>query len=189
MEPAPVTSIELEIPIQSDVLLQLLDQQIPHPEELHALGQFAARASAFPVACPPPQQFDVIPGAALPAAAQTTGAAQPTGPSEPATHLKPYLPPLHLTADDQAQIRAALAGKQTQVEFKLKGTKKLKSFTPAVGAKAPAGFPAHALPVELTQKLPQLADYKYAKFNGDLLIINPMTHKIVSKFPEQTPPA
>ena len=127
--------------------------------------------------------------AALPAAAQTTGAAQPTGPSEPATHLKPYLPPLHLTADDQAQIRAALAGKQTQVEFKLKGTKKLKSFTPAVGVKTPTGFPAHALPVELTQKLPQLADYKYAKFNGDLLIINPMTHKIVSKFPEQTPPA
>lgn len=127
--------------------------------------------------------------AALPAAAQTTGSAQPTGPSEPATHLKPYLPPLHLTDADRGQIRAALAGKQTQVEFQLKDTKKLKSFTPRVGAKTPRGFPAHALPAELTQKLPQLADYKYAKFNGELLIINPMTHKVVSKFPEQAPPA
>ena len=125
--------------------------------------------------------------AVLPAAAQTTGEA--TGPDEPATHLKPYLPPLHLSADDRAQIRAALTGKQTQVEFKLKGTKKLKSFAPTVGAKVPAGLPAHAMPVALTQKLPQLADYKYAKFNDDLLIINPMTHKVVSKFPQAQPPA
>ena len=68
MEPAPVTSIDLEVPVQSDVLLQLLDQQVPHPDRLHALGQFAAHQSVFAMACPPPQQFDATPDTALPAA-------------------------------------------------------------------------------------------------------------------------
>jgi hypothetical protein len=69
MEPAPVTSIDLEVPAQSDVLLQLLDQQVPHPDRLHALGPFAAHPSVFTLACPPPQQFDATPDTALPAAA------------------------------------------------------------------------------------------------------------------------
>ena len=69
MEPAPVTSVELEVPLQSDVLLQLLDQQMPHPDQLHRLGSFAARQSAWALACPPPQQFDAAPGMALAAAA------------------------------------------------------------------------------------------------------------------------
>ena len=69
MEPAPVTSVELEVPLQSDVLLQLLDQQMPHPDQLHELGSFAARQSACAMACPPPQQFEAAPGMALAAAA------------------------------------------------------------------------------------------------------------------------
>jgi hypothetical protein len=127
--------------------------------------------------------------AALPAAAQTSGKAEASGPDEPATHLKPSLPPLHLTGADRQQIRAALTAKQTQVEFQLKATKPLKSFTPSVGAKTPPHLAAHALPVTLTNALPQLTDYKYAKFNGQVLIINPMTHTIVSMFPQQKPPA
>ena len=69
MEPAPVTSIDLEVPVQSDVLLQLLDQQVPHPDRLHALGQFAAHHPVFAMACPPPQQIDTAPDTVLPAAA------------------------------------------------------------------------------------------------------------------------
>ncbi len=69
MEPAPVTSVALEVPPQSDVLLQLLDQQVPHPDQLHALGQFAAHQPALAIACPPPQQFDVTVDTALPPAA------------------------------------------------------------------------------------------------------------------------
>ncbi len=110
-----------------------------------------------------------------------------TGAAEPATRLQPNLPPLHLTQAEQQQIRAAVSGKDTEVEFKLKSTKKLKSFTPAVGTKIPPHMPAHALPAGLTQKLPQLADYQYVKVNGELLIVNPMTKKIVEMFPEQPP--
>ena len=55
MEPAPVTSVELEVPLQSDVLLQLLDQQMPHPDRLHALGAFSACQSDLALACAPPQ--------------------------------------------------------------------------------------------------------------------------------------
>ena len=58
MKAKPVTSVALEIPLESDVLLELLDQQVPHPDRLYALGEFAARQSAGALACPPPQQFD-----------------------------------------------------------------------------------------------------------------------------------
>ena len=60
--------VELEVPLQSDVLLQLLDQQMPHPDQLLELGSFAAHRSAGALACPPPQQFDAAPETALPAA-------------------------------------------------------------------------------------------------------------------------
>jgi len=75
MQPAPVTSVEREVSLQSDVLLQLLDQQVPHPDTLHALSQFAAHQSAFVVACQPPQQFDAAPATALPVAAAPAFAA------------------------------------------------------------------------------------------------------------------
>jgi hypothetical protein len=57
MEPAPVTSVELEVSLQSDVLLQLLDQQIPHPDRLYALTQFAAQQSALVFAGLPREQI------------------------------------------------------------------------------------------------------------------------------------
>ncbi|MBZ5674161.1 MAG: hypothetical protein LAP61_07930 [Acidobacteriia bacterium] len=73
MEPAVVTSVELEVPLQSDVLLQLLDQQMPHPDQMQELGSFAAHQQAWVPACPPPQQFDATPGTLLPAAASPAG--------------------------------------------------------------------------------------------------------------------
>ena len=66
MKPAPVTSVALKIQLQSEVLLQLLDQQVPHPERMLSLGQFAAHQPAFALACPSFQQFDAVLDAALP---------------------------------------------------------------------------------------------------------------------------
>ena len=68
MDPGPITSVALEVSPQSDVLLQLLDQQVPHPDRLHALSLFAAYPQAFALACPPPQQLDAALDTALPAA-------------------------------------------------------------------------------------------------------------------------
>ena len=122
--------------------------------------------------------------ASLIAAAQTSGNAEATGPDEPATHLKPNLPPLHLTDAQHRQIQQALAGKRTEVEFKLKSTKGLKDFQPTIGAKVSPKLPTHTMPSKLTQTLPQLDDYKYTKVKGQVLIVNPMTGKIVDMFPE-----
>jgi hypothetical protein len=114
----------------------------------------------------------------------TSGAAPATGPDEPSTHLKPPIPPLHLTDADRQKIRAALADQDTEVTFQLKNTKPLKEFKPTLGEKLPPHLPEHALPNALLQQLPVLKDYKYTKVNNQVLIINPMTKKIVDMFPE-----
>ena len=72
MRAKPVTAVELEVPLESDVLLELLDQQIPHPDRLYALAKFAARQSAGTSASAPPQQFDNAAKTALPNAALVT---------------------------------------------------------------------------------------------------------------------
>ena len=45
MEPAPVTNVVLEVPLQSDVLLELLDQQIPRPDWLYELASLRAHTN------------------------------------------------------------------------------------------------------------------------------------------------
>jgi len=52
----------------------------------------------------------------------------------------------------------------------------------------PPKLPAQGFPVKLTKQLTQLDGYKYCKFKGQVLIINPMTGKIVSMFALQKPP-
>lgn len=116
---------------------------------------------------------------------KTTGAAQASGPDEPQSHLKPSLPTLHLTDAQRQQIRQAVADKDTEVTFQLKNTKPLKDFKAKIGEKIPPHLPAHALPSALTQKLPMLANYKYMKVDKQVLIVNPMTKKIVDIFPEK----
>jgi len=111
-------------------------------------------------------------------------AAASSGPDEPASHLKPPLPALQLTDSQRQKIRQAVMSKDDDVTFQLKATKPLKDFTPSVGAKIPPHLPAHALPSALTSQLPMLKDYKYVKVKGDVLIVNPMTKKIVDMFPE-----
>ena len=114
----------------------------------------------------------------------SSGGASASGPDEPASHLKPPMPALHLTDADRQKIRAAVAGKDTEVTFQLKAAKPHKDFQPKVGEKIPPHLPTHALPSELTQQLPMLADYKYMKVKKQVLIVNPMTGKIVDMFPE-----
>jgi len=96
---------------------------------------------------------------------------------------------LHLSAAQREQIRQTLLTKHTEVEFKLKTTKPAKDFTPKIGATLPPGVKPDGLPSELTQQIPELADYGYSKMKDQILLVNEMTGKIVEMIPETQPQA
>jgi hypothetical protein len=102
----------------------------------------------------------------------------------PAVSQNPTLPPLHLSDAQRDRIRSVLSGKNTEVDFALKSAKPAQSFAPSVGAKVPAGLHPHALPPPLIYEMPPLKRYSYLKFKGQVLIINPMSRKIVDMFAE-----
>ncbi len=96
----------------------------------------------------------------------------------------PSLPKLHLDNAQREQIRQTLLTKHTEVEFKLKTTKSAKDFTPKIGVKLPKGVKPDGLPSELTQQIPQLADYGYSKMKDQILLVNEMTGTIADIIPE-----
>lgn len=57
-KPVPVTNVVLEVSPQNDVLVQLLDQQVPQPDQLLALARFAAQEQAFTLAAQPQEKVD-----------------------------------------------------------------------------------------------------------------------------------
>ena len=99
----------------------------------------------------------------------------------------PSLPKLHLNDAQRERIRQTLLTKDTEVEFRLKTTKSAKDLTPKIGAKLPTGVKPLGLPSDLTQQIPQLADYGYSKVKDQILLVNEMTGKIVEIVPETQP--
>jgi hypothetical protein len=122
-------------------------------------------------------------------AANPVGAAGP-GPGaveqsiRPAVPQNPKSPPLQLSDDQRAKIRQVLKGENTEVQFSLKSNKPAKDFAPSVGAKIPAGLQPHTLPSPLLSEMPALERYTYLKFKQQVLIIDPMSRKIVDMFAE-----
>jgi len=102
----------------------------------------------------------------------------------PPVSQKPAIPPLHLSDDQRARIRGVLDAKNTEVDFALKSNNPSQGFTPSVGAKIPAGLHPHSLPPPLIYEMPLLKRYSYLKFKQQVLIIDPMSRKIVEMFPE-----
>jgi hypothetical protein len=118
------------------------------------------------------------------AAAQTAnqGAVEQSVP--PAVSQNPSVPPLHLSDAQRNQIQQAVRGEDTEVTFGMKTTKPTESFNPTVGAKIPPALKAHTLPPLVISQMPELKRYTYLKFKHQVLIIDPMTGKIVEMFPE-----
>ncbi len=102
----------------------------------------------------------------------------------PPVPQKPAAPPLHLSDAQRAKIRDAVSLKNTEITFALKTTKPAKNFQPAVGAPIPKSLKPLALPAPLIYQMPQLKNYGYLKLKHQVLIVNPMTRKIVDMFPE-----
>ena len=122
--------------------------------------------------------------AAVPAiaAGPGSGAVEQTIPPPVAQNPKP--PPLQLSDDQRAKIRQVVSGENTEVQFSLKSNKPSEKFAPSVGAKIPAGLHPHTLPQPLLAEMPALKRYTYLKFKQQVLIIDPMSRKIVDMFPE-----
>lgn len=102
----------------------------------------------------------------------------------PPVAQNPSPQPLQLSDQQKAKIKQVLQGENTEVTFSLKTTKPTQSFNPTIGAKIPSPLKAHTLPPPLINEMPALKQYTYLKFKGQVLIINPMTRKIVDIFPE-----
>ena len=105
----------------------------------------------------------------------------------PPVSQNPSLPPLHLTDAQRAKIRQALRSEDTEVGFALKTTQAAKNFQPTVGAQVPKGLKPGAFPRSVTSEMPLLKRYAYLKFKRQVLIVDPMTSKIVAMFPEAGP--
>jgi hypothetical protein len=123
--------------------------------------------------------------ALAPAADNTRGAVEQSGGN--LVPQNPSPPQLHLSDAQRERIRQILLSKDTEVEFKLKTTQSAKDFTPKIGAELPKGVKPDGLPSDLTQQIPELADYGYSKMKDQILLVNEMTGKIVDIIPETQP--
>jgi len=116
------------------------------------------------------------------AAGQTRGAVPQSIP--PPVSQNPSVPPLQLSQTQRDKIRRAVSSEDTEVSFALKSAKAAQKFDPSIGAKLPSGVGLHPLPQPLARQMPLLKRYTYVKFKHQVLIINPLTRKIVEMFPE-----
>jgi hypothetical protein len=121
------------------------------------------------------------------AAAQNQDAAGPGAVPQsvpPAVSQNPSLPPLQLSPAQRAKIQQAVSAEDTEVSFALKPAKSAQNFQPSVGAKVPGAVKLHPLPRPLVNEMQPLKRYTYVKFKHQVLLVNPMTRKIVDMFPE-----
>ena len=102
----------------------------------------------------------------------------------PAVSQNPSLPPLQLSPAQRTKIQQAVSSKDTEVSFALKSAKSAQNFQPSVGAKVPGAVKLQPLPRPLVNEMQPLKRYTYVKFKHQVLLVNPMTRKIVDMFPE-----
>ena len=117
------------------------------------------------------------------AAAQTGNQGAINQSVPPTVSAKP-VPPLHLSDAQRNQIQQGLHGENTEVTFGTKTTKPTESFNPTVGAKIPASLKPHTLPPPVLSQMPEMKRYTYLKFKHQVLIVDPMSRKVVDMFPE-----
>jgi hypothetical protein len=136
-------------------------------------------------------EFVFLPSFASAAGPDASGRAKPatsdvilTTPA--AARVTPATPPLHLSDVQRKRIAEVVKGRDTDIEFKLKKAKSAKSFEPKIDEKLPSGLKGQAFPQPLLAEIPAVRQYTYLKLRGQVLIVNPMSHKIVDMFPEQS---
>src|SRR5262249_5475725 len=104
--------------------------------------------------------------------------------TSPTAAQKPRLPPLALSQAQRERIRQAVSSEDTEVSFALKSAKAAESFEPSIRPQVPHAFNLDPLQQQLTYQMQPLKRYTYIKFKHQVLIVNPMTRKIVDMFSE-----
>ena len=89
-------------------------------------------------------------------------------------------PPLKVDDKQQAAIREGLVAEHTQ-------QKTPDGFQPKVGDALPKIMKVDVMPQELTRREPSLKEYGYAKTASDILLLDPMSKKIVAVIPRKFP--
>jgi hypothetical protein len=89
-------------------------------------------------------------------------------------------PPLKLDDQQKAAIQQALVEQHTEQKVP-------QDFHPAVGAALPKSMKLDVMPLELSRKDPALKQFGYAKTHDQILVIDPMTKKIVEVLPRRYP--
>jgi hypothetical protein len=89
-------------------------------------------------------------------------------------------PPLQLNDQHRAAIQNALVAEHTQ-------QKTPKDFKPEVGVAPGKGIKIDVMPQALVRQLPVLKEYGYAKTASDILVIDPMSKRIVAVIPRKYP--
>jgi hypothetical protein len=100
----------------------------------------------------------------------------------PAISQNPSIRPLLLSQAQRATIQQALSSEDTEVSFALKAAKSAQNFEPSIGAKIPNALKLHPLPRPLIYRIESLKHYTYVKFKHRILMVDPMTRKIVDMF-------
>ncbi len=89
-------------------------------------------------------------------------------------------PPAQLSDEQKNAIQNALVAEHSE-------QKTPKGFKPQVGEELPSSMKVDALPQPLVREQPSLKEYGYAKTGDDILVLNPMSKKIIAVLPRKFP--
>jgi hypothetical protein len=103
-------------------------------------------------------------------------------PSMPPVEMKSDKPPLRLTPAQRTSIVDAIAQESTYQRTP-------KGFEPSVGITVKSAIKLNPMPRPLIYEIPVLRQYAYAKLERNILIVDPMSKKVLYVIPRKWPTA
>ncbi len=98
----------------------------------------------------------------------------------PPIEMESDKPPLQLSEAERAAIAEALVTEHTY-------QRRPKDFEPRVGVTVKADIKLNPMPRPLVYEVPRLVEYTYAKLQENVLVIDPMSMKVVDVIPRKYP--
>ena len=99
--------------------------------------------------------------------------------------VKGAAPQLNLSDAQRTRIRDVLNTTHSDVSLQVKENQGAKSFEPKVDEPIPKNLKGEAFPQPLISEIPEMKRFTYLKFKDQVLIVDPLSRKIVDMFPEK----